>query len=281
MPTKAKQADAAGDRIVIRSIATQTAVVALIGESPLILNRMSRKAAHELLLPRGRKTAADRQAELKHDPLSEFAASPYRMADDTSPTLLALMSSAVKGAMMTAALDLPGAKKAQIGRLIYVEGDLIPVWGVPKVFMSITRSADMNRTPDVRTRAIVPVWASLVTVRFVRPLLNESDVVNLLQAGGTTAGVGDWRPEKGKGSFGQFRIANADDSTFLDICRNASRAEQVAAMDDPQPYDAETAELLSWFEDEVVVRGRAPARDTARANGRGRLPDAALVEVEA
>lgn len=260
----AKKAENA-NAIMVPGINTESIVVALIGESPLILNRMSQKASHELLMPKGRKNAAQRQAELKHDPLAEFQASPYTLASPESPTLLAMMSSAVKGAMMTAALDLPGTKKAQIGRLIYVEGEMIPVWGIPKVFMKITRSADMNRTPDVRTRAIVPRWAALVTVRFVRPILNETAVINLLSAGGITAGVGDWRPEKGKGSYGQFTIGNPTDADFLALCQGAGRVEQQAAMDAPEPHDAETEELLSWFDREVVISGKA------RSNGRAAL----------
>lgn len=268
MPTK----ETAASAIVVQQIETERIEVALIGESPLILNRMSRKAAHELLMPAPKKNSAERQSTLKHEPLVEFRASPYTFASDETPTLLAMMASAVKGAMMTAALDLPGTKKAQIGRLVYVEGELIPVWGVPKLYMSITRSADMNRTPDVRTRAIVPRWAALLSVRFVRPILTHTAVVNLLQAGGTTAGVGDWRPEKGKGSFGQFRIANADDPEFLALCEHAGRAEQTAALADPEPYDAETEELLTWFEAEVVVRGKtraAAVEHGSRKNGRG------------
>lgn len=102
-PTK----DAAGGTIAVQEIKTKRIEVALIGDSPLILNRMSLKARRELVLPRGPKNAAQKQAELKHDPMAEFRASPYTLAGDEAPTLLAMMASAVKGAMMTAALDLP------------------------------------------------------------------------------------------------------------------------------------------------------------------------------
>lgn len=258
--------DAAADKIVIQSVETRSLVAALIGTSPLILNRMSQKAARELLMPQGRKNTAERQSSLKHDPLAEFRASPYTMAGDDSPTLLAMMSSAVKGAMMTAALDLPGTKKAQIGRLVYVERDYIPVWGVPRLFMSVTRSADINRTPDIRTRAIVPTWAALVTITFVTPLLTETAVINLLQAAGTISGIGDWRPEKGKGSYGQFIIANANDPRFLEITEAGGRAAQAEAMASPVAYDQESEELWSWFEDEVVVRGKSKVRGE-RVNG--------------
>jgi hypothetical protein len=250
MPAKTPDSD----RIIIRPVQTDRITVALIGTSPIILNRLSEKARHELLMPQGKKDAARRAAELKHDPIAEFQAAPYLLADESGP-LLGVMSSAIKGAMMTAALDLPGAKKAQIGRLVYVEGDYTPIFGLPKLFMSITRSADMNRTPDVRTRAIVPAWAALVRIRFVTPILDQASVLNLLSAGGVTAGIGDWRPEKGKGSYGQFAITLPDDPEFLRITQDGREA-QAAAMDDPEPYDQESADLLSWFSDEITKRGR-------------------------
>jgi hypothetical protein len=68
--------------------------------------------------------------------------------------------------------------------------------GVPKIFSSITRSADINKTPDVRTRAIVPKWACKVDITYVRPVLNHTVISNLFATAGITMGVGDWRPEK-------------------------------------------------------------------------------------
>ncbi len=139
----------------------------IVGLTPFLHNRMSEKARHELLMPRGRKNAAERASTLKHDPVEEFRASMYRLAEDDAPTQAAMMASAFKGAMMTAALDLPGASKAQIGRLVWVEGHYIPIWGDLKLHMSVTRSADMAKTPDIRTRAITPEWAAIITISSV------------------------------------------------------------------------------------------------------------------
>lgn len=252
--------------IVINPVRTQTLHVAIRGTRPLILNRLAEKARRELLLPAGRKTAADRAGSLKHDPLDEFRASPYTLSDEDAPTLLAIPASAFKGAMMTAALDLPGTKKTQIGRLLWVEGDLVPIYGTPQVLSAITRSADMNRTPDVRTRAIVPEWAAMIAITFTVPLLNETSVLNLLAAGGQISGVGDWRPEKGKGTYGQFVLTNPDDDDDYARLLGEGRASQEAAMENPLPYNEETGELLAWFDVEVVKRGR---REAIAANGRG------------
>lgn len=226
----------------------------ILGTSPLILNRMSEKAKHELLMPKGRKNAVEKASTLKHVPIDEYRASAYTLKNDDAPTLLAMLSTAFKGALRSAALDMPGAKKAQIGRLTYIAGEHVGIYGVPKLFMSVTRSADMNKTPDIRTRAIVPEWACLLTVTFVQPLIRAQAVANLLAAAGITIGVGDWRPEKGAGSYGQFQIVDKQDADFRRILKTGGRAAQQNGLDHPVCYDDETTEMLSWFEDERAKR---------------------------
>lgn len=239
--------------------------IGLIGTSPLICNRMSEKAKRELLLPAGRKTVAQRATLLKHHPLQEFRDSPYTLPGD-APTLLAVMASAFKRAMRDAAVDVAGASKAQIGRLLWVRGEYSAIYGVPQLFMSITRSADMNKTPDVRTRAIVPRWAAQLEIEFVTPQLTQASVVNLLAMAGLTIGVGDWRPEKGSGTYGQFRVCETGDRELQKIMKSGGRVAQEDAMENPCPYNAETAELLTWFDEELTRRGRS-AKTATRTNG--------------
>lgn len=227
----------------------------ILGTSPLIMNRMSQKVWHELLAPKGKKNAAEKASSLKHDPIQEFRNSPYIIENKAAPSLLGILPTAFKGAMLTAALDMPGTKRTQMGRLLTVDWDMQPVYGIPKVFMSITRSADMNKTPDVRTRAILPEWACKLTVTFNKPILREQSVANLLAAAGMQSGVGDWRQEKGSGSFGAFKLVSSDDKDFLRIVKTMGRTAQQEAIDNPIAYNAETEEMLAWFDVEIKRRG--------------------------
>lgn len=245
--------EVAGSEIEILSLQRGRVSFAVVGETPIILNRMSEKARMELVIPRGKKTAIEKQQSLKHDPLREFRDSPYTLTE--GPTLLAGLAVWFKRAMMTAALEIPGVKKAQIGRLVRVEGERVPLYGVPQMFMAITRSADMNRTPDVRTRAIVPKWAMLFDVTFAMPTLKEKAVANLLAAGGVFSGVGEWRTEKGSANFGSFRLASADDAELKEILETGGRDAQVAAMNSPTFYDDETDNLYGMFLAEADRRG--------------------------
>lgn len=232
----------------------------ILGNTPLILNRLAEKARQELLLPSGRKTTADKATKLKHDPIAEFRASAHMISDDNARTLLGIPATAFKGALCSAALDMPGAKKSQIGRLTYVEGETIEIFGLPEVYTTIVRSADINRTPDVRTRCIVPKWAAHIRVVHAMPMLNTKSVVNLMAAAGMIIGVGDFRTEKGKGTNGQFKLVDASNEDFKRIVATGGRAAQGMAMKNPVPYNDETAELLNWFDVELKRRGgKAPS----------------------
>lgn len=241
--------------IDIMKITNESIKFCVLGTTPLILNRMSEKVMRELLMPKGRKTAADKASSLKHNPMQEFRDSPYLDLDEKAPTYLQHLSSAFKGALKSAALDLPGASKSQIGRLTWVNGERISIYGIPQVFCSVTRSADINKTPDVRTRCIVPEWAAYVSVSFVTPLLREQAIANLMASAGITQGVGDWRTGKGSGTYGQFELVSEDDKRFTHLLKTGGRKVQVSAMENPERYDRETEELLNWFETESKVRG--------------------------
>lgn len=262
----ARKTEAAETAVEIPRIDRRTTDFYIVGDRPLICNRMSEKSKQDILNPPGRKTAVQKATTLKHDPISEFQASPYIFTDEDSETLLAMMSSAFKGAMATAALDLPGAKKAQIGRLVWVNNDYTGIFGPPRLFMSVVRSADMNKTPDIRTRAIVFPWAAKITVSFVMPMITPTAVSNLLYAAGLTVGVGDWRPEKGKGTYGQFSmVESADDPRFVAAVQ-AGRDLQKARLfaDDPECYDEDSQSLLDWWRSETKRRGQPVARPQTR-----------------
>lgn len=244
--------------VEIEEVRKEHMSVSVVGTSPIILNRMSEKAKQDLLIGTKKKNKAEKESQAKHYPIAEYRESPYCIEAEDAPTYLGIMATAFKGAMKTAALDLPGSSKAQIGRLVYVEGDLVTLYGVPQIHLSVTRSADINKTPDVRSRAIIPKWAATITISFVTPIMKPKAVLNLLAAGGITSGVGDWRVEKGKGDYGQFRIANEEDLELKEIIATGGRDAQIAAIDEPKPYDLETKKLLAWYDEEYVRRGYKP-----------------------
>jgi len=225
----------------------------IVGTSPMIMHRFSKKARGELLLPKGPINRAEKAAHLKHDPVSEFRETIYLNRDDKTPTRVHFPADAFSKALASAALDIPGASKSQMLRLTSVVSTQINIFGIPKMFMNMVRSSDMARTPDVRTRAVFPEWACTIDVEFVSSLIKEKQVINLLAAAGIIVGIGDWRPQKG-GAYGKFRVADDKDEDFARIVKTGGRFLQTQAIANPESLDAETEELLAWFQSEVKAR---------------------------
>jgi hypothetical protein len=247
--------------------------IQIIGTTPLIYNCMSEKVRGELLFPAPKKTAATKAESMKHDPLSEYRDSVYRMLDKSAPTLLGFPASAFKQAMESAAKRIPGVVGEDVKQLIYVDGpemkgNMIPVYGVPQMLMSVVRCKDINRTPDVRTRAIVPSWCCRISVKFITPQFTTQAVGNLIAAAGVFIGVGDWRQEKGSNNHGLFRT-DGTVSDFDAVAKGNGRTAQLAALDRPVAYDIETERLFAWFENEVKVRDRTKQlKSHATGNGK-------------
>lgn len=227
----------------------------LLGYTPVILNPMGNKGVEAVWMPKGKKTSAEKASSLKHDPVAEFRHSAHILDDPTAPTLLGIRAVAFKRAICGAALDIPGAKKSQLGRLVQVSGEYLPIYGVPSMHIEVVRSADINHTPDVRTRCAIRRWAALVPVTFIKPILNERIIGNMTAAAGLIQGVGDWRVEKGSGDYGQWRIVPEDNPEFREILATGGRQEQIVGMDVAEPYDHLCGQMWAWFRDEADRRG--------------------------
>lgn len=225
----------------------------MIGSTPLYFNSMSAKAMRTLLVGGAKKTAAERKL-LKHDPETEYRDSVYRM--ETGETLLGFPAPGIKGAMSTAALETAGITKSSVQRLIFLPQQKVQVWGTPYMKMDVVRSADVNKTPDVRTRAFLPRWCAEVDIAYVTPTLSLQGIVSLLTNAGAIVGIGDFRQEKGRGSFGTFSVSGDGDTNALwdELTQNEAREAQQYALDNPQPADDTTRELLEFLHEERIRR---------------------------
>lgn len=224
----------------------------LIGTTPMYMNSMSIKAKRDLLIGGGKKTAAQKK-EIKHNPEQEFRDSAHKKAQ--GDTLLCFPAPGVKSAMATAALETAGVTKSSVQRLIFLPEQKIQIWGKPYLKMDVVRSADMNRTPDIRTRCYLPRWVAEVDIAFTMPTLSAHAIVSLLSNAGAIVGLGDFRQEKGRGSYGTFAVAGddlGDWQGYWDEVTQEARAVQQAALDDPECADEDTIELM-----EILMEERA------------------------
>lgn len=251
--SKSKTA-ASNAEITIMEIKRGKIFFQVLGRTPFVMNSLSEHTGRILLLPPGKKNAAEKASTLKHDVLREYRDSMYLMPKSPR-TALGIPAVMPKACLRNAALDLPGSTKAQIGRLTFVEGQMIEMYGVPTMGMAPVRMADIARTPDIRTRAFLREWACTVCISYVQPLLRQQAVVNLFAAAGIMQGMGDWRPEKGKGDYGQFELVAKNNKDFKRIVAEQGRKAQEEAIETPNYFDAETEKMYLWYCAEVKRRG--------------------------
>lgn len=248
----------------------------LLGTTPFYCNAFGEKAKNELLLPRGRMTTAQKAHNLKHNPEAEFRASIYRDRTPDGPTRIVMKATALKGGMATAALDMPTAvAKTQINRLVTVMGEAIPIWGIPRLAIDPVINAGISRTPDMRTRAKLSEWATMVHVRFTLPMVTQQTVATLVGAAGMIIGMGDFRQEKGKGSNGLFEVVPEDNPRFQRIIATQGRKAQDEALTNPVCYDEESEELLAWFHEELARRGTELPEEADNDDDEAEAADAA------
>ena len=103
-----------------------------------------------------------------------------------------------------------------------------------------------------------------ITVEFIQPNLTATDITNLLASAGIIRGVGDFRVEKGAGTFGQFcNLVSADDASVKTIMREGRKAQLAA-------YEAPEAPTISGVN--VALRS---VRERSRRRDRSSKDDAA------
>lgn len=239
--------------ITVQPLKRAAVKLRIVGTTPMFQNRMSSKVKQYLLVGGAKKTKAERAA-IKHDPLAEYRDSAEILPD--GPTALGLRVTAVKAAMCTAALETAGVTKASVQRLLFMPGDFVPLYGTPQLRMDVVRSADINKTPDVRSRTYLPQWGAEIEIQYIVPQLSAASVVALLCNAGVLVGLGDFCQEKGKGAFGSFRVIGEgeDDAEWDDLFAMQARPAQEHALAEPEYADADTADLMRFFEGETARR---------------------------
>ena len=257
------------DQMVIERPPMRRIRVCVLGLTPMIFNSVSYKAMCDLLLPPRKKNQTERESTLKHDPRAEYGASVYRFRNDDHATRLYAPVGSFKKSMMAAALRIPGATKTEIGQLLWIDEFNVPIYGVPQLKMDVVRMKDIGRTPDIRTRAILPRWASYLSVNYVSYSLTDQSLMNLLSAAGLLSGIGDGRQEKGTHAFGQFEIVNEDNETFQSIVKHEGRKAQDAGLADPAMFDDQTERLLAYYDQELARRKNPPQEKEKASKKRG------------
>lgn len=208
--TAAPVEEAPAAAIHIPRVATQTILVPIVGTAPLIMNRWSEKAKRQMLdAQQGRKSP-----KTTRDPQADYEATIYRLAGERYgfPTL------GFKAATVSAGrlFNKTQINMVQIKQFLFMHGEwsadgidlLTEISGEPKMREDMVRPTASGA--DLRYRAEFTDWSATLRVSFVKTSISLESVLALIDAGGMTVGVGEWRPEK-RGQNGTYQIEDGAD----------------------------------------------------------------------
>lgn len=224
---KTTQNEQSNVTLSIKPIEIKEVVIRIRGISPLIMHKWSEKAK-KMILDKQTKATKTKGHDLKV-PVADFISSAYWLTEEPSGNTdeeceIAFNNAVANGAkwgfpvtaikqatVMAASRNDTGIKTPALRGCFFIEGEgpdmLAEVKGcVPHMREDMVRVGGMSKTADIRHRAQFDDWYMDLKVSYnVNGPITLEQLVNLINLGGFTCGIGEWRPEK-DGSFGMYRV---------------------------------------------------------------------------
>ena len=214
--------------IKIKPIEMNTVEVTIIGETPLIMHAWSEKAKRMMLEAQQGKAKA--KSKVIRNPVDEFIQSMYwlegkpQYGDNASEedcrkafekaikkgAKFGFPATAFKQASTVAAYRL-GWVKNQTGLrgAFFISGDygdMLEIKSETPIMREDMVKIGMG-TADLRYRGEFRNWQTTFRIQYIsNGEYSLENIINVVNAGGTICGVGEWRPER-DGAFGRYHIA--------------------------------------------------------------------------
>ena len=209
--------------IEIAPIQVKTAVVRIRGTAPLIVHAWGHKAKQEMLDKQMGKTKT--KAKPVKNPVEDFIESAYWMEHKPTEYTVEAFEEAVKAgarwgfpvtaikqaAASAASRNDIGIPMTKIRGAFFISGEgenmLAEIKGsVPHMREDMVRIGGISKTADIRHRAQFDDWYMDLEIRYnANGPISLEQIINLINLGGFTCGIGEWRPEK-DGSYGTYEI---------------------------------------------------------------------------
>lgn len=207
--------------VAIKPIEMQTVEITIKGDTPLIMHAWSEKAKRMMLEAQQGK-AKGKKKDVKN-PVEDFINSMYWLTEPpTEGTEEAFDEAIAKGAKfgfpitafkqaaISAAYRMGWVKdKMGLRGAFFIEsdyGEMVEIKSDTPIMREDMVKIGMG-TADLRYRGEFRNWSATFRVKYnVNGQFNLENIINIINAGGTICGVGEWRPER-DGQNGMYHIA--------------------------------------------------------------------------
>jgi hypothetical protein len=206
--------------IEIRPLDIKRVKVRITGDTPLIVHAWSEKAKRQMLEAQMKTTKT--KAKDVRDPFDDFVQSLYWLEgkpEESTPDAFedainngakwGFPVGAIKQAGNSAAYRLGWVKnQMQLRGSYFLQtefGDMAEIKGsIPEIREDMVRIG--MGSADLRYRGEFKNWYMDMTLEYnASGDMTLEQILNVINAGGYTCGIGEWRPEK-DGSFGKYHI---------------------------------------------------------------------------
>lgn len=203
--------------INIKRPVKKTLKLKIIGESPLHVHRLGKKAKEELDNTAEGKKAKKRKPRNYQE---EFMDSIYftdgkgNMVETPdkiiAKTHFGFPASGLKKAMVSAARHFSNITMTEMKQVFHVDGYMIEIEGKPELeeyWRRIGGRGAGTGTADRGIRAIFKKWSANVVITYIEDLITPESIANLLDMAGFCVGLGEDRPEKNGNKGGMWRVS--------------------------------------------------------------------------
>lgn len=205
--------------VTIKPLEIKMVPIKIVGDTPLIVHAWSEKAK-KMMLDAQTKATKTKAKEIRN-PMDEFINSMYWLTPVPESTEDAFVKAVEKGAKWgfpvgaikqaanSAAYRLGWVKNQMELRGAYFlkteYGDMAKIEGAaPEMREDMVRIG--MGSADLRYRAEYKTWEMNMVLNYnASGNLTIEQIINCINAGGYSVGIGEWRPER-DGDFGRFHV---------------------------------------------------------------------------
>jgi hypothetical protein len=214
------------ETIAIKQFEKRAFVVTIAGDTPLVVNRESEKAAR--MIAEKQRGGKVENVKAARNPLQEFVDSLYwlegkpgdvgegdgeKVAEALAKGRFGLKCTAFKESAVSAAEFVKSIKYKKHGyRVFWVRGENVNgeefceiLGGRPAMRTDFVTLAGPSRPKDLRYRGIFDQWKVNIRVEYLPALVTMEQIVNWFNFGGAMGGMGEYRNEKG-GTWGSYHV---------------------------------------------------------------------------
>jgi len=231
MATKKKTAEAQATEAQVvgfelPKIDVRYLTVEVVGDSPLIVHKWSEKAKKEMLSKQMKQATNGKGAK---DPEMDFYESLYWLNDmpvnkdgdiekkDYEKALksgkarfgfpaIAFKACAIDAAFQQGVI----AKKTGARGSFHLDDEFVEIIGTPQMREDMVMIGGISKVADIRYRGEFPEWRATLNIKYNAKSITPEQILNMLNIGGFSNGVGEWRPSR-DGLFGRFHVATQND----------------------------------------------------------------------